>query len=52
MSKTSGYASTIVVAAVFVTPALAQTPVLERRPLLAGAACPAALRAQSIGGGR
>ncbi len=34
MSKTSGYASAIVVAAVFVTPALAQTPVPDRRPLL------------------
>ncbi len=33
MSKTSGYASAMVVAAVFVTPALAQTPVPDRRPL-------------------
>ena len=52
MSKTSGYASAMVVAAVFVTPALAQTPVLERRPLLAGAACPVAPRAQSSGSSR
>ena len=34
MSKTSGYASAIVVAAVFVIPALAQTPVPDRRPIV------------------
>ena len=34
MSKTSGFAGAIVVAAVLATPALAQTPVPERRPAL------------------
>ena len=34
MSKTSGHASAIVVAAVFVIPALAQTPVPDRRPIV------------------